>query len=89
MKDKDYDYMIRRLCDTDVSRIYVTRIDSDRGLDEKDIIREFSKYNPAMEMSDVREAFAQAVRDRRERDVLFCVGSLYLIGELKQEVSPC
>ncbi len=92
VKDKDYDYMIRRLCDTDVSRIYVTRIDSDRGLDEKDILREFSKYNPAMEIkvvSDVREAFAQAVRDRSERDVLFCVGSLYLIGELKQEVSPC
>lgn len=92
VKDKDYDYMIRRLCDTDVSRIYVTRIDSDRGLDENEMLRDFSKHNVTAELKvvpDVRKALAQAVRDREERDVLFCVGSLYLIGELKQEVSPC
>lgn len=92
VKDKDYDYMIRRLCDTDASRIYITRIDSDRGLDENEILRDFAKYNVTAELKvvpDVRKAFAQAVRDREDRDVLFCVGSLYLIGELKQEVSPC
>ena len=92
VKDKDYDYMIRRLCDTDVSRIYITRIDSDRGLDENEILQDFAKYNITAELKvipDVRKAFAQAAWDRKEQDVLFCVGSLYLIGELKQEVSPC
>lgn len=89
VKDKDYDYMISRLCDTEVSRIYITRIDSDRGLNENEILEDFSKHNVTAELNvvpDVREAFARAVRDKEEKDVLFCVGSLYLIGELKQEI---
>ena len=40
-------------------------------------------------LSEFIKVLNDAVRDREERDVLFCVGSLYLIGELKQEVSPC
>lgn len=90
VKDKDYDYMISRLCDTDVSRIYITRIDSSRGLEEHEIFRDFSKYHVRAELKvihNVRDAFVQAVRDKEEQDVLFCVGSLYLIGELKRELN--
>lgn len=87
VKDKDYDYMVNRLCKTDANRIYITRIDSSRGLNEKEILHDFLKHNVKAELKvihNVRDAFAQAIREKGEQDVLFCVGSLYLIGELKQ-----
>ena len=34
----------------------------------------------------VREAFREALREKREEDTLFCAGSLYLIGEIKEAV---
>ena len=29
------------------------------------------------------EAFAEALRQKQEKEILFCVGSLYLVGEIK------
>lgn len=34
----------------------------------------------------VKEAFREARREMREKDTLFCAGSLYLIGEIKEAV---
>lgn len=34
----------------------------------------------------VREALQEALREKKEKDTVFCVGSLYLVGEIKEAV---
>ena len=89
VKDKDYDYMVKKLSQTEVSRIYVTQLATDRGLQADRIEADFLKNDCRAEIcviENVAGAFKQAVQDKGEEDVLFCVGSLYLIGELKKYI---
>lgn len=87
IQDKDYDYMVRKLSEINVDRIYITKINSFRGLDEDKIVDDFLRYNANAELMvihNAKDAFIQAVQDKTDEDVLFCLGSLYLIGELKK-----
>lgn len=89
VKDKDYEYMVSKLSETEVKNVYITRIDSDRGLETDKIYEDFRKYGCEANISvneDVSQAFRQAVDAKKEEDVLFCVGSLYLVGEIKKSL---
>jgi dihydrofolate synthase/folylpolyglutamate synthase len=86
VKDKDYDAMVCRLCQTDADCVYITKLESSRGLDEEAIVEDFKKHNfqgRCLVFPNVETAYRQACLDKQEEDVLFCAGSLYLIGELK------
>lgn len=86
VKDKDYDAMVQKLCATGVDTIYITKLHSDRGLDESEIREKFEAYHfqgICQVFPNVEQAYRQAVMDKQEHDVLFCAGSLYLIGEIK------
>lgn len=89
VKDKDYEYMVSQISKTEVSAVYATSIDSDRGLEvnviKKDFEKNFCKAK-ILTFDNAKEAFSKALSDRKEDDVLFCVGSLYLIGELKKYI---
>jgi dihydrofolate synthase/folylpolyglutamate synthase len=89
VKDKDYEYMVSRLSQTDVDVIFVTHIDSDRGLNIEEIYKDFEKCGSGAKIcinENAGKALDAALDERKEEDVLFCVGSLYLIGELKQAI---
>lgn len=89
VRDKDYDYMVSKITDTDVSKIYITHIDSSRGLNTGQIEGNFSSHGCRAEVvviEDARLAFETVLKEQQEEDVLFCVGSLYLIGELKRYI---
>lgn len=86
VKDKDYDYMISKLAMTDVSIVFIAHINSDRGADIDEIYNDFKKYDCMAETvvsESAESALFAALEEKRNEDVLFCVGSLYLIGELK------
>ena len=90
VKDKDYDYMVSQISRTEVSVVYVTRLDSDRGLDVNEIKADFEKYSCKADIrtfNNADEAFEKAISDKEKNDVLFCVGSLYLIGEIKKYIN--
>lgn len=90
VKDKDYEYMIQQLAKTDVARVYITQLSGDRALEAEKLRQDFVKvgcHARLEEIADIREAYHKAVADRQEGDVLFCVGSLYLIGELERIAS--
>lgn len=87
VEDKDYEYMVSRLAETDVDTVFVTQLESDRGLDIEAIFNDFKKSGcqaRIIEKKNVSEALVCALEEKRKEDVLFCVGSLYLIGELKR-----
>lgn len=93
--DKDYEPMIRMLCqELPLNKVYVTSINSERGISSEYIAALFGLYlGKARENSvysvesndDIREVYEQAYAEvRYTQDVLFCVGSLYLIGSIKE-----
>lgn len=89
VRDKDYDYMVSRIAETDVSKVYITRIDSARGLEADRIKKDFDSHRCRAEIviiPDICSAFKMALMEKDEEDALFCVGSLYLIGELKRYI---
>lgn len=90
VKDKDDDYMVSMIAKTDVDRIYITQLDSDRALSIDKIEKDFRDKSCDAQIvaeENVVTAFVRAIREKREHDVIFCVGSLYLIGELKKNIA--
>lgn len=84
--DKDYSEMIRILGKVPWKRIYITKIDSARGADTavvKQCFKEETAGCPICEFDNAREAFQAALKDRK-RENLLCLGSLYLVGEIKE-----
>lgn len=86
--DKDYTEMIRILGKIPWKRIYITKIDSARGADTAAVRQCFEEAAgcPICEFESAGEAFKAALRDRgdEKEENLLCLGSLYLVGEIKK-----
>lgn len=82
--EKDYKYMSKVICrEICPDKVYVTRIKGGRGLSADIIADEFCGTD--IYVSDnIEDTFFKALEEKKEEDVLFCVGSLYLVGELKK-----
>lgn len=84
--DKDYSEMIRILGRLPWKKIYITKIDSARGADADTVKQCFKKETagcPICEFENASEAFETALQDRYTENLL-CLGSLYLVGEIKK-----
>ena len=85
-EDKDYDQMIRTLCDVkNINGVMVTAIDSERKTDTKKVADLFEKYGhaPVKQTYNIKEALQAAVQWTGS-DILCCCGSLYLAGSIKE-----
>lgn len=82
-KDKDYESMIKRLCQISFEEIVIVRYEGDRAADiaaVEDAFRRFSG-SKITTYDDIRAGFTYA-RSHVDEQYLFCVGSLYLAGDL-------
>ena len=83
--DKDYEKMIREICrGISFENVTVTQVGGSRKVAPKvfaDIFRSCQEA-PVYEIEDVREAFRRAAAMKGD-GMLFCVGSLYLAGEIR------
>ncbi len=86
--DKDYTEMIRILGMVPWKRIYITKIDSARGADTVAVKQCFKEVAgcPICEFESAGVAFKAALQDRgdEKKENLLCLGSLYLVGEIKE-----
>ena len=84
--DKDYSDMIRMLADISWRRIYITCLSGERAADLSDISACFRRYTDTdiVRIADAGEAFIQALHDKKEEEALLCIGSLYLVGEIRR-----
>lgn len=89
--DKDYRPMIETLCrKLPLCRVYVTSINSNRGISAKytaEIFSQCLKKNACTVMwdDDIKVMFETAFKDIKNTDeTLFCVGSLYLVSSIKE-----
>lgn len=83
--DKRYRDMIRMICDEIQPGVVVTtRIPGQRSVPAEALAQVFEQYGcqKVYCVEDVAAAFKQALL-LREEGLLFCVGSLYLVGEIK------
>ena len=78
--------MIREICEgVSLSSVVVTEIHNDRIVPAEELKSIFEKYTDAKvtAVSDIAEAFEEAMKEK-EDGMLFCAGSLYLVGEIKE-----
>lgn len=86
VEDKDYPDMIRRICEGLKPEQAVTAtLSVDRAVDARTLAEEFRKggCRQVQAMDSVKEAYELASKLRGD-GLLFCVGSLYLVGEIKR-----
>ena len=90
VKEKEYEKMIADICtNTDFSDIYITPVDSPRGLTKEVLFDTFSKYahnSRIIVCNDSYEAVKRVLNEKNENDVVFCAGSLYLAGSIYESL---
>ena len=86
--EKNYEEMVHTICDTGcIQEVVVTEIQGSRIVPVQELAEVFRKYTdvPVTAVKDIKEAFDTAM-DKKEDGLLFCVGSLYLVGEVKRVI---
>ena len=95
VSDKEYGEMAEIFCREFMPDVLIlTQIRYSRGLDIHELDRAaheaWRKVDPSGRIHDIRvvpavaEALSEALREKQEEDTVFCAGSLYLIGEIKE-----
>ena len=86
LSDKDYGHMVRLLAEGFVwAGIGVLTLESARGLPGAQLAEEFKKWTacPVTVYQGTGEALP-AMLEQAEGELLFCTGSLYLVGEIRK-----
>ena len=89
--EKNYEEMIHTICSqTTPSAVVVTDIKGDRIVPAGELSEVFAKYTDAQIVTepDIEKAFERACTLRQD-GLLFCAGSLYLVGEIKEILEKC
>lgn len=87
VKDKDYMRMAEEVASSGFfHRIAVARIQSSRALEAEELGSLFGEYpNCVCKIyKDVESAFLTVMREREREERVYVVGSLYLVGEIKE-----
>lgn len=82
-KDKDYKTMIRRLSEITFDEVIIVRYEGSRSAQIETVRRAFGQFSKSKITSfdDIRDGFEYAKNHVKDQ-YLFCVGSLYLVGNL-------
>ena len=89
VSDKDYHEMIRLLC-TELSpeRVTVVQLKSERGLQADALAKQFEEAgcSQVTAFDSTKDALDHVLSEKKEGDRLYMVGSLYLIGEILDDL---
>lgn len=87
VEDKDYTDMIRTILNRIHFRhVIVTQVGGYRKVPAEELAEIFRREGclSAESCKDTEEAFRKALEEKEEDGILFCVGSLYLVGKIKE-----
>ena len=87
LADKDVARMIELLTSGNLfDHIVVTQVEGRRRMEAETLREMFARRCscPVMAEADLGEAFSLALRKKTDRGILFCAGSLYLVGALQE-----
>ena len=86
VSDKDYPRMVQEMTEQlPLSFAVTTQVGGGRQVPAGELAELFRRNGceRVIECPFPAEAFAEALRQKQEKEILFCVGSLYLVGEIK------
>ena len=86
--EKNYEEMVHTICETGcIQEVVVTEIHGSRIVPAEELAAVFRKFTsvPVTAISSIEEAFDTAM-EKKGDGLLFCVGSLYLVGEVKKVI---
>ena len=86
--EKNYEEMVHTICETGcIQEVVVTEIHGRRIVPAEELAAVFRKFTnvPVTVISSIEEAFNTAM-EKKGDGLLFCVGSLYLVGEVKKVI---
>lgn len=89
VKEKNYEQMIRTLCEKLPARAYVvTTIEDERCVPAEELKEVFEKYTDreVIARGEADKALQEAMVRRGEHGVLYCLGSMYLVGTIKKRL---
>lgn len=87
VEDKEFDTMIQYLCQNiDAKAFVITEVEDKRRVSAKVLADVFRKYTdqPVLEMPDVKQACRTAIGMQEGGERVYCLGSLYLVGLVKE-----
>lgn len=89
VSDKDYHEMIRLLC-TELApeSVTVVQLKSERGLQVDSLAKQFEEAgcSQVTAFDSTKDALEHVLSEKKEEDRLYMVGSLYLIGEILEDL---
>ncbi|MEQ2562513.1 folylpolyglutamate synthase/dihydrofolate synthase family protein [Ventrimonas sp. CLA-AP-H27] len=89
VSDKDYHEMIRLLC-TELApeSVTVVQLKSERGLQVDALAKQFEEAgcSQVTAFDSTKDALEHVLSEKKEEDRLYMVGSLYLIGEILEDL---
>lgn len=82
-KDKNYEGMIERLCELSFDEVIIVSYEGSRSADVDTVKEAFRRFSSGKitAFDDIRAGFLYG-KSHVSNSVLFCVGSLYLVGDL-------
>lgn len=86
--EKNYEEMVHTICETGcIQEVVVTEIHGSRIVPAEELAAVFRRFTnvPVTVISSIEEAFNTAM-EKKGDGLLFCVGSLYLVGEVKKVI---
>lgn len=85
VQDKRYEKMIRQIASADLfSEAAVTVLETDRSASLERLREIWGQYKICCYFhQDAQEAYHHLLSDRKEADIIYIAGSLYLIGQMK------
>lgn len=86
--EKNYEEMVHTICETGcIQEVVVTEIHGSRIVPAEELAAVFRKFTnvPVTVIHSIEEAFNTAM-EKKGDGLLFCVGSLYLVGEVKKVI---
>ena len=87
VREKEYEKMIHYLCENIKSDLYIiTEINNVRGIEAGELAEAFKKYTtaPVVTEKNLEKAFLRARSEKGEEGRVYCLGSLYLVGMIKE-----
>jgi len=87
VEDKEFDTMIEYLCQNVPAKAYIiTEVEDKRRVPARVLADVFRKYTeqPVYEEPEVKEACQRAMAMRKGEERIYCLGSLYLVGMVKE-----
>lgn len=92
VNDKEYEPMIAELCSRIPAKAYVvTEVYDKRKIPVRELAGIFRKYTrrPVLEREELHQAWKTAMDCRGKQGKVFCLGSLYLVGMVKERILSC